>query len=148
MSDQHYATPNADLTPDATNTSGLMAPLLLTKPWVRLCSVLGFVSTVFIVLAGIGLMAGGAATAGIPYGTGVGVAYMLMGLLYFMPSLFLFKYASAIALAQQSGSSTDIAVALGHQKSFWKFAGVVALVMIVLMFLGVGAAIVVPLMMG
>lgn len=148
MNDQHYATPNADLTPDSTDTSDLMAPLLLTKPWVRLCSIMGFVSTVFIILAGIGLMAGGAATAGIPFGAGVGVAYMLMGLLYFMPSLFLFRYASAIALAQQSGSSNDIAMALGHQKSFWKFAGIVMLVMIVVMFIGIGAAIVVPLMMG
>lgn len=148
MNDQHYATPNADLTPDSTNTSGLMAPLLLTKPWVRLCSIMGFVSTVFIVLAGIGLMAGGAAAAGVPFGAGIGVAYILMGLLYFMPSLFLFRYASAIALAQQSGSSTDIVVALGHQKSFWKFAGVMMLVMIVIMFVGIGAAIVLPLMMG
>ena len=148
MNDQHYATPNADLKPDSAGTSDIIAPLVLTKPWVRLCSIMGFISTIFIFLAGIGLMAGGAASAGIPFGTGVGVVYMLMGLLYFMPSLFLFRYASAIALAQDSNSSSDIVAALGHQKSFWKFVGIVMIVMLVVMVAGIGAAIIIPLMMG
>lgn len=148
MNDEHYATPNADLKPQSTDMSDLLAPLLSTKPWVRLCSVMGFIFAVLTIFAAIGMFAMGNSIPGMPMGGGVlGVIYLLLGLLYFMPSFYLHKYASAIALADSTNSSTDIALALGYQKSFWKFAGIVTLIMLVLMVLGIGSAIMIPMMM-
>lgn len=148
MNDQHYATPNADLKPDSTDVSELIEPLIATKIWVRLCSIMGFISTFFIVIAGFGLMVGGSAIPNMPLGAGLGIVYIAMGLLYFMPSLYLHKYAGAISQAQASQSSADVLAALKYQKSFWKFAGVLVLIMFVFFILGIGAAIMIPMMAG
>ncbi len=146
MNDQHYAPPSANLQPESGNIMDLLTPLVATKGWVRLCSIMGFIFGVLMIIAGLGLMAGGAASAAIPFGIGLGVAYMLMGLLYFVPSVYLFRYASAIALAQSSENMADITIALTHQKSFWKFAGIMTLIMLVFMVLGMVSAIVIPIM--
>jgi len=146
MNDEHYATPSADLKPQSTDTSELLEPLLSTKPWVRLCSIMGFISTVVMGLLGIGIMAAGTSIPGVPFGSFIGVFYILLAILYLMPSLYLFKYASAIALAESSQSTTDIAGALKHQKSFWKFAGIMTLIMLIFMVLGIVAAIAIPMM--
>jgi len=151
MNDQHYATPSADLKPQSTDLSELLTPLLSTKPWVRLCSIVGFVFGVIMILSGIGLMAAGSAVGSssvampVPMGA-LGAIYLIFGALYFIPSVFLFKYASAIALAESSNSMLDVAEALKYQKSFWKFAGIMVLIMTILFVLGIGAAIVIPMM--
>jgi len=149
MNDQHYATPNADLKPQSTDLSELLTPLLSTKPWVRLCSIVGFVFGVLSILGGIGIMAAGSGVGsiapGVPMGA-LGAIYLIFGALYFVPSVYLFKYASAISLAESSNSMVDVAEALKYQKSFWKFAGIMVLIMIVLFVLGMGAAIIIPMM--
>jgi len=148
MNDQHYATPNADLKPESTEISELIEPLIATKIWVRLCSIMGFIFTFFIVIGGIGLLAGGSAIPNMPFGAGIGVLYLVMGVLYFMPSLYLHKYAGAISQAQASQNSADVLAALKYQKSFWKFAGILVLLMLVFMLVGMGAAIMIPMMAG
>ena len=148
MNDQHYATPNADLKPESTDISELIEPLIATKAWVRLCSIMGFISTFLIILGGLGLMVGGSAIPNMPLGAGLGFFYLVMGALYFMPSWYLHKYAGAISQAQASQSSTDVLTALKYQKSFWKFAGILVLIMLVIMVVGIGAAIVIPVMAG
>ena len=147
MSDNSYAAPKSDLTRSGSiDASILIEPLAATKPWVRFLSILGFIFAGFMVLAGVIVMLGGmaassalgdeAAGTGIA-GTFLGVFYIVFSLMYFFPSLFLFKYASAIGRAIDSHSSDDIADALVSQKSFWKFAGIMGIVMIVLMVLGI-----------
>jgi len=152
MSDQHYAPPQADLSSSNIDISSLLEPLRATKGWVRLCSIIGFIGCGFTVLAALLVMVGGStfqtAMAGQPgIGAGVGVAYLLFALLYFFPSLYLFKYASKIGNALESQNINDIADALEQQKSFWKFAGIVVLIMLIFFVLGVGSAILIPLMM-
>lgn len=152
MNDQHYATPNADLKPQLTDISDLLSPLLSTKPWVRLCSIVGFIFGALSIFGGVGLIAAGSASSsslgmGMPMG-GLGAIYLIFGALYFIPSVFLFKYASAISLAESSNSMVDVTDALKYQKSFWKFAGIVVLLMIVLFVLGIGAAIIIPMIAG
>ena len=146
MNDQHYAAPNSDIQPNSTDASEILAPLEASKLWVRICSVVGFIMTVFIVLAGLGLLAAGSAATGMPFGAAIGLIYMVMGVLYFVPSWYLHKYAGAISQAQASHNMEDICVALNHQKSFWKFVGIMMLLMIVVMLIGMGAAILVPMM--
>jgi hypothetical protein len=150
MNDQHYAAPTANLAADSGNLADVLKPLSDTKPWVRLCSILGFILTFFSVIGGIGVMFAGSAmdgaTAGMPVPMSVlGVFYLVFAFFYFMPSLYLFKYASAIASAEVSHSSEDIATAVGYQKSFWKFVGIIALIITVIMVVGILAAIVLPM---
>ncbi len=106
-----------------------------TKPWVTLLSVISFIGAGFMLLGGISMMAMGAiAPAGsspIPMAA-LGAGYIPFALLYVYPALKLWGYSSAIGRLVASRSSIDLEAALAQQKSFWKFAGISTIVMIVL----------------
>jgi len=153
MSEQHYAPPRADLNSLSNDISMILEPLRATKGWAKLCSIVGFISCGFMVLAALGMMVGGAAFEGTAMGGGmgagvgfgVGIFYLLFSLLYFFPSLFLLRYSNRINTALMSQNPADIADALTQQKSFWKFAGIVVLIMLAFMVLGMISAIIIPL---
>ena len=130
-------------------TSGIHAALAGTKPWVRLCSVLLFVTAALVIL--VGLIGG--ALAGSTFGEGpemaaVGVFYAFMGLLYFFPALYLYRYASRIGDYLAGGEEAQLEHALDAQRSFWKFVGIVTLAGLVLIALTIVAAVAIPTMMG
>ena len=119
-------------------TAGMIEALKGTKPWVRFMSILGFLVAVLMILAALGMGAFGAwrITAGGPEGymlAGMAVLYLVLAILYIYPSRFLFRYASAIgeALAAPSKAAA-VERALVHQKSFWKFVGIMVLVMMLM----------------
>lgn len=144
MDNNQYSAPSANLEVSSAQFSELLNPLLDTKLWVRICSIMGFIVTGLMILMGVFMMVGMSAFSGLNsaefgglgagFGIGLGLFYILFSLLSFFPSLFLHKYAGAISSAQRSQRAADIALALRYQKSFWKFVGVVAL--IYLAFLG------------
>lgn len=149
MAQDTYAPPKSNLTPSSsTDIDELLPPLMETKPWVRLCSILGFIFTAFILLGALGILAAGSRVTGplASMGSGVAVLYILMAVFYFVPSLYLFKYASAIATANETRNTNDITRALGTQKSFWKFVGIVAAISLILMVIGIVFAIALPMM--
>lgn len=67
---------------------------------------------------------------GFGFGPIIGIIYILMGGLYIFPAYFLHQYASSIQDFLQGGGDTAIENALGSQKSFWRFAGILTLVII------------------
>jgi hypothetical protein len=122
-----------------------------TRPWVMLMGVLCFIGSAFMLLGGLGMLAMGAlasATAKSAAPMALGVVYIPLAGLYIYPGLKLTKYGGAIGRLLQSRASVDLDAALGEQKSFWKFAGITTIVMIVLyiiffigmMAVGVGTA--------
>lgn len=119
-----------------TVPEGALEMLRLTKPWVRFLSVLGFIGLGFALLGGIGvavlsvLPVGGKSFG--PQMLGFGVGYIALALVYLPPVLYLSRYASRIGRLLNSGSPEDLQDALKAQKSFWKFVGVLTLVMIAL----------------
>lgn len=133
-------------------TAGMIDSLRKTRPWVRFLSILGFVAAGLMVLAGVGVsifgLVDGGESSG-PFGgalmVGVGVLYVLFALLYIVPSRYLSRYASAIKTAVASPSKTAaVEEALRYQKSFWKFVGIIMLVMLLLYPLAIIAAIAIP----
>lgn len=153
MTNEHYTAPSASLENTQVGARELLQPLLATKPWVRLCSIVGFVMTGFMVLAGIFMIIGmgavatmggdpGMAGMGVGFGIFGGVLYMLLSLIYFFPSLFLHRYANSIAQADRTNSNSDIAKALEYQKSFWKFVGIMTLIFVSFFLLGMLLAII------
>ncbi|MGA7614244.1 MAG: type II secretion system protein GspG [Thermoanaerobaculia bacterium] len=133
-------------------TGPMLDSLRRTKPWVRLLSVLGFIAAGLILIIGIFMVGfgliGGSATKSAGGGivvAGLGVLYSLLALLYFFPALYLSRYASAIGRAITTGPRVaSVEDALRQQKSFWKFTGIAALIMILLYIPGVLAAIAIP----
>lgn len=132
-------------------TAAMIESLRQTKPWVRFLSILGFIASALMVLIAIvivivGVVASQQAKAG--EGAlliGMGLLYLVLAVLYIFPSRFLFRYAGAIdeALASRYKSGA-VERALQHQKSFWKFVGIMTLVMMVVYVPGVLAAIAIP----
>lgn len=117
-------------------TPNMIEALDQTKPWVRFLSILGFVGvalmvagSLFFMVAG-GIMAQRGPLAG--QGLVLGMVYLVMALVYFFPVLFLFRYASAIASIRGGDEVAGVERALHAQKSFWRFVGILALIVLVL----------------
>jgi hypothetical protein len=106
-----------------------------TRPWVMFLSVLSFIGCAFMLLAGllmigVGLMAAGTGMAEKGVNAMLGVVYLPMAVLYIYPGIKMWSYGSAIGRLVASHSMADLEAALGQQKSFWKFGGIAAIVVI------------------
>lgn len=131
-------------------TVTMLDALRATKPWVRFLSIVGFVMVGLITVIALGTGAFGIyqMTQGNNEGAvlaAMSLFYLLLAILYIFPSRFLFRYASAIGEALDARSkSAAVERALRHQKSFWKFAGIMTLVSLLLYIPAVVAAIAIP----
>jgi hypothetical protein len=133
-----------------------------TQPWVRFISILIFVGAGFMALAGFAMMAmmtaGGMMGRGPGRGLGViggvaaGAFYLMMACLYIAPGVFLHRYAAAIKQLKAACTPYALEEALKHQKSFWRFVGILSVIGLVVSFLVlvfiVAAGVLGALMMG
>jgi hypothetical protein len=114
-----------------------------TRPWVMLMGVLCFIGSAFMLLGGlavIGMAAMESVSGKSAVPMAVGLIYIPLAGLYIYPGLKLTKYGSTIGRLLQSRAAPDLDAALEQQKSFWKFAGITTIVMIVLyIFIIIGA---------
>jgi hypothetical protein len=110
-----------------------------TRPWVIFLSVLCFLGSGVMLLLSLGAIALGAfaSASGAKLQEGFSGAllaaiYLPLAAIYVYPGLKLWKYGSAIGRLLLSRSPTDLEQALAQQKSFWKYSGIAAIVMMVL----------------
>jgi hypothetical protein len=121
-------------------TDGVQMYLRQTKPWVRFMSVLMFISVGFLVIAALAMFVVGIAAGargsnpfgGMIGGTVLALMYLVMAGVYVAPGVFLSRYAGAIGRFLGGGSTTDLEAALKHQRSFWRYAGILTLIGLVL----------------
>jgi len=102
---------------------------------VRFLSVLGFLGLALLVLGCLAILVLPMGPMGsMPIGPRIGAAfaYLLMGLVQFPAVLFLSRYAGRISRLAASGAPSDLEDALRAQKSFWKYVGILTLVMMIL----------------
>jgi len=138
------AASGGDAAGDAVVTDAMLAALAATRPWVRLVSVLLFIGAGLGLLAAlISMLAVGHAPGG-PPAVLVGGIQVLACLLYLVPAWYLSHYAGALGSFLQDGAVAELEAALDHQKSFWKFVGILTLISIVLAVVGIAAAILIP----
>jgi|GEM_PF-773249 len=130
--------------PGEVATMNIVAAMAGTRPWVRLISVLMFIAAALMVMAtGLSLLAGGLAGAPLPVAL-IAPIQIVNIVLYLLPAYFLYKYSGAIGAFLQEGGADELEVALGYQKSFWKFIGILTLVLLMVAVLGLVAAIAIP----
>jgi hypothetical protein len=138
MADVHdpYKPPSAPIDgPRAGDGGGARVPdrvlalLAETRPWVKL------VAALFFVVVGLMIVFFVAAAALAPTAPGAGAAlpWTLMPsgiviLLYVPGVLYLWRYAVALGQLEAGGGTDALEVALSHQKSFWKYVGILAIV--------------------
>ncbi len=129
-------------------TDGMIDSLRSTKPWTKFLAILGFVGVGFMILFGAAFMFFANMFAQQKNGPPafMGFFYILLSALYFVPAFYLYKYSSSIGNFLKSNGAGDLESALAHQKSFWKFMGVVALIGMVLGVLAIVAAIIIPIL--
>jgi preprotein translocase subunit Sss1 len=127
-----------------TDASGLSAvamnALRATKPWVRFISIMTFIGAGFMVLGGIGMIFAGVmagAGKGAMFPGWLGGAYLALAAIYLIPALLLNRYANGIASLMRTQRMSDVEVALGAQRSFWKFTGILVIVVLCLYVLGI-----------
>jgi hypothetical protein len=81
--------------------------------------------------------------AGKGFMLGMGAMYLLMALFYVYPAIKLWSYGSRIGALKNSLSLSDLNAALHEQRRFWKFTGIVVIVMMciyMLFIVGIGVA--------
>lgn len=109
-----------------------------TAKWGTFLSIVGFIFIGLMVLLGIfmGSIMGsmGGIYDEIPgmggMGGFLGVFYILIALLYFYPTLQLFKFSKMAKQAIAANDTGQMTIALGHMKSMFKFMGIFTAIII------------------
>ena len=113
-----------------------------TRPWVMTISIITFIASAFMVLGGLALVAMAAFAPGVGAAQGaLGLVYIPLAALYIYPGMKLWSYGSAIRQLVLSRDGGDLENALLQQKSFWKFAAIMTLGLIVLYMLVIVVAV-------
>ncbi len=142
--DNLYKTPAADLDQGTAGGSGdamsqgAFIALRQTKPWVLLIAVVMLLLAVLMAFIGVSVLLASGASLGV--NVGAGVVYFLSALAYALLGISLIRYGTWIGRAVQSQSAGDVESALLAQKAFWKAAGLLVLVFVVIFFVATGAA--------
>lgn len=117
---------------EITLTARAFDMLRATKPWVRLMSIVMWAVAGFMLIGGAGMLVLGTMSqtrsAGVP--AAMGVVYMAFAFIYIAPAIYLYRYASRIADLLLQRRDGNLEAALAAQKSFWKFAGIMTLIVI------------------
>jgi hypothetical protein len=109
-------------------TAKTVEMLRQTRPWVRFLAVLGFIFAGLMLVVGVfGGLAGVA--AGGPTGL-IAVLYIPLALIYLVPAIYLNRYAGRIREFEASPRLEQLDNALGAQKSFWRFVGIMMAVLL------------------
>jgi hypothetical protein len=120
---------------DSQATFKIMNGMRSTKPWLTLFAVLSFIGTAFIVLAALAAFGSSGMASG-PFaglGVGMGLGYLLMAGVYGYTGVLLWSYRSGIDGYLASGGDLEsLAMTVGRQASFWRFVGVLTVIMMVL----------------
>ena len=139
--------PDGSVDRDRAILNYIRKSLRSTWPWTRLLSVLGFIGTGLIILAGLGVIVGESfipVSEKAPPLVFMGIFYILASVFYLVPSIWLSKFSTAVSAFLKSGDAIELGKAIAYQKSFWKFIGILALVSIALTVVGIIAAILIP----
>jgi len=151
MSDDIFAPPGSNITSeppprrgtDAELSRRVIETMLRTRPWVLFFAILGFLGMTITVGIGIFIM-----VLGLSEGIGalaVGILYLLLGVVYFYPSLYLVRFANTIKTIEESGS-IGLELALEYERKFWKYVGILMTIVMSFYAIAIVAAIAVPLL--
>lgn len=124
-----------------------------TAKWARFLAIVGFVMTGLIVLAALfagtllSSLSATSASLGFFSSAGITITYLIVAGLYFFPCLFLLQSSQKLLQAIQNGNHEDLTIAFEKLNSFFRFVGVMTLVvlslyalMLVFLVLGGGLA--------
>ncbi|MCJ8209996.1 DUF5362 domain-containing protein [Mucilaginibacter sp. RS28] len=110
--------------------------------WARFLGIMGFIGSAFILIMAIFAgsvfsILGRMSPTPMPAGVGafIGIGYGCFALLYFFPSMYLYQFANQAKQGILFKHTPNITTAVAKLKSFFKFWGVLTVIMIALMVL-------------
>ncbi len=107
------------------------------RKWAKFFAVLGFVGIGFLTLAALAMSFTGVissfAGSGVFGGMSAGVAvitYLIIGLLYLAPIIYLNKFANRMKAALDTMNNEQLQLAFENMKSLFKFSGVLTIIIL------------------
>jgi hypothetical protein len=139
------------LTDDLHIDSSSQSYLLETAKWGNFLSIIGFIGSGILVLVALfsgtllGAVTSGYGGGGALMGAGVLMAvYLIIAVIYFFMSLYLYKFSSKMKIALQSTDQNSLSDAFLNLKNLYRLTGIIAVVYLSLLALGlivgIGAA--------
>ena len=131
-----YQAPSTDPDPDYTDTSP--APAVVVehlrhpRPWVKFCSLAGYITSGFLVLIGILTLRGMFGNFSLPTIILLGSFYLVLALLFTIPSLWLSRYEKSITRLLVSNHIEDLEMATSHQRAFWRQMAIMILLILLI----------------
>lgn len=142
MNEDPYRPPQELPVTDAWNDSSPQLPgeapaltvehLRRTRPWVKFCSLAGYITSGFILLIAaitIRKMLGNFPLLTIIL---LGSFYLVLAVLFVIPSLRLSRYERSITHLEVSQRIEDLEQALADQCTFWKQMGIMILILMII----------------
>lgn len=131
-------------------TEDIRSYIYETAKWAKFLSIIGFIFCVLIIIFAFFMPAvissmttmGGQTPLSQVAPAAITVTYLLIALIYFYPSLMLFKYATAAQKAVLFLDQLSLGVAMSKMKSFFKFWGVLTIVILSFYIVGILFAVV------
>ena len=133
-SPENPSVPEKPLEARSALTETMLNYLRGASPWLRFIGILGFITSGLMCLGGIIFMIVvfaassfiddvGGALSGL-----VGLIYVPMGVIYFFPARFTYKFGAKIRDYRFTNSDEDLELAFKNNKSLWKFYGILAII--------------------
>jgi hypothetical protein len=100
--------------------------------WAKLIGIVAFVLTGIIVIVGL-LMITGAGALSREFGSMgafVGVIYIAAGAIYFFPGLYLYNFSKNMKVGLKQQAQWQVTTGFESLKSFFKFSGILTLILI------------------
>lgn len=127
-------------------SAAVVDQLRRTRGWVLFLSVLLWVGAVFLslgglIMIGLGVFSGSVGmygknplnqVAGVGSFVVFGALYVAMAIFYFYPAIKLGKFAARIRDLSAAPSERNLVAALNEQLGFWKYVGIVMILLLVL----------------
>lgn len=112
--------------------------------WAKFIAIVGFVFTGLIVLGGLisgvffAFMGDQMGMGGFPFPPFIfGFIYLIVAVIYFFPTYYLYKFATKAQDAIRMLDSRDIEASLLNLKSLFKFSGIMLIVVLAMYFVGI-----------
>ena len=122
---------NEEMT-EMTVDEGMKANLISAANWAKFLCIVGSISAGLILLVGIILLFGGSRFSTIPYVSGAGFAYIILGAIYIYPILKGFQFANSTKSACLYNEKEDLAQGFEGLQSLFQFIGILTIIILAL----------------
>jgi hypothetical protein len=115
------------------------------SPWLRFLGIINYIVCGLMAAGGLIVLIAEPLLANLGMGGEmgflIGISYLLSSLAMFFPAHFMYSFGSRIRDYFLSGAEEEIAFAFKYNKSYWKYCGVITIIILALTPIGISVAI-------